>query len=160
MSMKRNPEQKKIYDLNEAREKIRAYCAYRERSQAEVRQKLEDYGLITEVVDELIMELIQENFLNEERFARAFVRGKFHIKKWGRVKIRHALYHHGLSKYILTKAFEEINEEAYSDTLREVIEKKMRETRIKNDYQRNGKVAAYVIGRGYEPEMVWEIIKG
>lgn len=143
----------------EAREKIEAYCAYRERSQQEVKQKLYDYGLYTDLVNEIISELIQNNFLNEERFARAFVRGKFSIKKWGRVKIKQALYPHHLSDYILKKAFTEIDEAQYDQVLREVIAKKARLVKEKNEFRRNGKIAQYVIGRGFEPDMVWEVIK-
>ncbi len=103
----------KIYDLNEAREKIRAYCLYRERSQKEVREKLLSYGLLPEITDELLTELIQERYLDEERFARAFVRGKYSIKRWGRIKIKQALYPHSLSEYVLRKAFEEIDPDKY-----------------------------------------------
>lgn len=156
-----NPDSKgsKIYDLNEAREKIAAFCAYRERSQVEVREKLFSYGLIPEVVDELIMELIQQNFLNEERFARAFVRGKFRIKKWGRQKIRNALYRHGLSVYVLQKAFEEIDDKAYDNTLNDLLEKKYRETRDLNVFRKKGRVARWLISRGFEPDIVWDKLK-
>ncbi len=156
-----NPDSKgsKIYDLNEAREKIAAFCAYRERSQVEVREKLFSYGLIPEVVDELIMELIQQNFLNEERFARAFVRGKFRIKKWGRQKIKSALYRHGLSVYVLQKAFEEIDDKAYDNTLNDLLEKKYRETRDLNVFRKKGRVARWLISRGFEPDIVWDKLK-
>ena len=157
MSMKPKASNK-IYNLNEAREKIRAFCAYRERSQVEVREKLYQYGLIPEVVDELIVELIQENFLSEERFACAFVRGKFQIKKWGRNKIRQELYRHQLSDYILKKAFAEIDEDAYIQCLRQVLEKKRRETRQRNQFMQNQKVAQYAIRRGFEPDLVWDVI--
>lgn len=155
-----NSEKPKYVSLQEAREKIRAYCAYRERSQHEVRQKLYEYGLYTDVVNQLISELIQENFLNEERFARAFVRGKFSIKKWGRIKIKQALYPHQLSDYILRKAFAEIDEDQYLSTLEEVITKKSKQVKLKNEFQRNGKIAQYAISRGFEPELVWEVLKG
>lgn len=157
--MNRNSPQKKIYSLDEAREKVRAFCAYRERSQVEVREKLLGYGIIPDVAEVLITELIQGNFLNEERFARAYVRGKFSIKKWGRQKIKQGLYHHHLSDYVLRKAFEEIDEQQYMQTLESVVEKKMRDTKISNEFQRNGKVAAYAISRGFEPDLVWECVK-
>ncbi len=150
---------KKRYSIQEAREKIRAFCAYRERSQYEVKNKLYDYGLYTDAVNEEISNLIQENFLNEERFARAFVRGKFSIKKWGRIKIKQALYPHQLSDYILKKAFSEIDEDDYLNTLEQIIEKKGREVKLKNEFQRNGKIAQYAISRGFEPELVWDLIK-
>ncbi len=149
----------KIYDLGEAREKIRNFCAYRERSQLEVREKLSSYGLIEAVVDELIVELINENFLNEERFARAFVRGKFQIKKWGRRKINSELYRHGLSDYIMRKAFAEIDEEHYLQTLAEIIQKKLKSLRGSNNFERRGKLASYAISRGFEPELVWDAVK-
>ncbi len=147
------------YSPKEAREKIEAYCAYRERSQQEVKQKLYEYGLYTDLVNEIISELIQNNFLNEERFARAFVRGKFSIKKWGRVKIKQALYPHHLSDYILRKAFTEIDDQQYEAVLKEVIEKKARLVKEKNEFRRKGKIAQYVIGRGFEPDLVWDAIK-
>lgn len=150
---------KKQYSIKEAREKIRAFCAYRERSQYEVKERLYEYGLYTDAVNEEISDLIQENFLNEERFARAFVRGKFSIKKWGRVKIKQALYPHQLSDYILKKAFSEINEEDYRQTLEQLIEKKAKTVKLKNEFKRNGKIAQYVISRGFEPSLVWDIIK-
>jgi regulatory protein len=143
----------------EARERIEAYCAYRERSQQEVKQKLYEFGLYTDLVNEIISELIQNNFLNEERFARAFVRGKFSIKKWGRIKIRQALYPHYLSDYVLNKAFTEIDEDQYQAVLEEVIAKKSRLVKEKNEFRRNGKIAQYAIGRGFEPDMVWEVLK-
>lgn len=153
------PEEKKKYTLAEAGEKIRSYCAYRERSQYEVRSKLYDYGLYTDAVNEIIAALIQENFLNEERFARAFVRGKFSIKKWGRIKIRQALFPHQLSDYILNRAFAEIDEDEYLKTLEEIIAKKSKQVSLKNEFQRKGKIAQYAISRGFEPELVWETLK-
>ncbi len=153
------PDSKKIYDLQEAREKIRAFCVYRERSQREVRDKLYSYGLKTETVNLLLSELIQDNYLNEERFACAFVRGKFNIKKWGRNKIKNELFRHYLSDYILKKAFAEIDEEKYLETLALVIEKKWNLTKISNAFQKKGKVANYIISRGFEPDLVWSILK-
>ncbi len=152
------PEPKR-YSVAEAGEKIRHFCAYQERSQYQVRQRLYEYGIYTQDVNQIIVELIEENYLNEERFAKAFVRGKFNIKKWGRIKIKQALYPHKLSDYILKKAFAEIDEAEYLKTLKSVIEKKSREVKIKNDFERKGKIAHYAITRGFEPDMVWEIIK-
>ena len=149
----------KIYDLDEARQKIRAYCVYRERSHKEVADKLHEYGLIEEVAGELISELIQENYLNEERFARSFVRGKFQQKKWGRQKIRQALYHHNLSDYILKQAFAEISEEDYQATLEGLFNKKEASLKDRNIYVRRRKLADYLIRKGYESELVWDLIR-
>lgn len=149
----------KIYDLNEAREKIRAYCLYRERSQREVSDKLDTYGLIPEVRDTLISELIQERYLDEERFARAFVRGKYKIKKWGRYKIKQALYQHRLSDYILKKAFSEIDPDLYYQNLLSVAEKRWPLSKGANDYQRKLKLRAYLQNRGYEGDLVQAAIE-
>ena len=149
----------KIYDLKEAREKAKAYCAYRDRSQVEVREKLFSYGLLPVVIDEIIVELIQDKFIDEERFARSFVRGKFTIKHWGRNKIKQALYRHDLSPYIMQKSFEEIDEDAYEQTLMMLIEKKSRMILDKNSFRRNGKIAQWLISRGFESELVWEKLK-
>lgn len=153
------PATNKIYDLDEAREKIRAYCAYRERSHWEVGEKLRSYGLIEEVVNQLVSELIQENYLNEERFARSFVRGKFRQKKWGRQKIRQALYQHRLSDYVLRQAFSEIDEETYLKTLRELSAKKEASLNDRNTFVRRRKLAAYLIRKGYESDLVWDLIR-
>ena len=149
----------KVYSLDEAREKIRAYCLYRERSHKEVTDKLYDYGLVELAVGEIITQLIQEKYLDEERFARSFVRGKFHQKKWGRQKIRHALYPHKLSDYILRKAFSEIDDEEYLQVLKVLYEKKEASLKEKNAFVRRSKIANYLIRKGYESDMVWDLIR-
>ncbi len=150
--------QKKIYDLDEAREKIQAFCAYQERSQRQVEEKLTSYGLAEEARGQLLVELIQQNFLNEERFARAFVRGRFRIKKWGKNKIRQQLKHHRISAYIMRKAFSEIDETLYLETVRIQAQKKWEATPDKNAFRKKGKVAQYLITRGYESPLVWEVL--
>lgn len=153
------PKVNKVYSLNEAREKVRAYCVYRERSHREVSDKLREYGLYSEASDQLLSELIEENYLNEERFARAFVRGKFNQKKWGRQKIRQALYLHQLSDYVLKKAFSEIDEDEYLITLKLLLAKKGRNLREQNVYIRQRKLADYLIRKGYESDLVWDLIR-
>lgn len=157
--MDRDSQQGKVYDLNEAREKIAAYCAYRERSQVEVRRKLNSFGLLSEACELLISELIQENFLNEERFARAYARGKFRMKGWGRVKIRQGLKQHQIGDYVLRKAFSEIDEAEYQACLEALCEKKWHEARGLKTFQRRGKVAGQLIRKGYESELVWSALE-
>ena len=147
----------KIYDLNEAREKIRGFCAYRERSHREVREKLYSYGLIEDAVDLLLTELIHENFLNEERFARSFVRGKFRIKKWGRRKIIQALKFHEISDFVLRKSLEEIDDEKYQDTLTKILEKRIA-SKSGSLFQKKGDAARYAQSRGYESDLVWDLL--
>lgn len=150
--------EKKIYDLAEARLKIRAYCLYRERSQREVREKLHSYGLLETATEELISELIQERYLDEERFARAFVRGKFYLKKWGRRKIQAALQRHALSDYVLRQAFSEIEEEDYRASLEAQADRYWPKTAGLKDFERRQKLAAYLIRRGYESGAVWDFL--
>lgn len=149
----------KIYDLNEAREKIRGFCLYRERSQKEVRDKLLTYGLLPEIADTLLSELIQERFVDEERFARAFVRGKYKIKRWGRNRIKQALYPHQLSDYVLKKAFTEIDPEQYYANLEHICEKRWPLTKGANFYQRKQKLFAYLMRQGYEGDLIKEVLE-
>jgi regulatory protein len=148
----------KIYDLNEAREKIRGFCLYRERSQKEVRDKLYSYGLMSEVLDTLLSELIEERYLNEERFARAFVRGKCYQKRWGRFKIKQGLFSHDLSDYILKKAFQEIDPDLYFQNLQYVAERRWPLTKGKDKHERQQKLQVYLYNRGYENDLVHEVI--
>jgi regulatory protein len=104
------------------------------------------------------MELIQENYLNEERFARSFVRGKFRIKKWGRIKIKQELYPHELSDYVLKKAFSEIDEDQYIETLEQLREKKENELKTKNPWHRKKQLAVWLMNKGYESDLVWELL--
>jgi len=149
----------KIYDLNEARDKIRAYCLYRERSQTETRDKLLGYGLLPEIADTLLSELIQERFVDEERFARAYVRGKYRIKRWGKTRIKQGLYPHKLSDYVLRKAFSEIDPDQYFENLQYLAAKRWPFTKAKNDYQRRQKLFAYLMRQGYESDLIREVIE-
>tara|TARA_Y100000588_G_C13998734_1_gene814703 strand:- start:205 stop:690 length:486 start_codon:yes stop_codon:yes gene_type:complete len=151
--------QGKIYDLNEAREKIRGYCLYRERSQKEVRDKLLSYGLFPEIADTLLSELILERFVDEERFARAFVRGKYKIKKWGRIKIKQALYPHQLSAYVLKKAFSEIDPELYYQNLITLCQKRWPLSKGSNDYVRRSKLIGYLQRQGYEMDLIRDAVE-
>jgi len=149
----------KIYDLNEARDKIRAYCLYRERSQTETRDKLLGYGLLPEIADTLLSELIQERFVDEERFARAYVRGKYRIKRWGKTRIKQGLYPHKLSDYVLRKAFSEIDPDRYFENLQYLAAKRWPLTKAKNDYQRRQNLFAYLMRQGYESDLIREVIE-
>lgn len=157
--MDRPPQNERVYDLSEAREKIAAYCAYRERSQVEVRRKLTAYGLLPETCEHLITELIQGNFLNEERFARAYARGKFRMKGWGKLKIKQGLKQHQIGDYLLRRAFSEIDPDAYEERLQELTEKYWQKAGGLNDYQRRGKVAGQLIRKGYESDLVWAALE-
>ncbi|MEX1240145.1 MAG: RecX family transcriptional regulator, partial [Cyclobacteriaceae bacterium] len=114
----------KVLTPHQAKEKIQRYCAYQERSHQEVRNKLYEYGLHRTDVDEMITSLITEGFLNEERFAKAFAGGKFRLKKWGRIKITHALEAKGVSSNCILIGLRELDEDAYVRILRELLKEK------------------------------------
>lgn len=120
----------------------------------EVSMKLKSWGLIQEVIDLLIVELIQFNFLNEERYARSFARGKFRIKKWGKLKIRMALKKREVNFKCIDFAMLEIDEKTYLNTLRELLQKKNDILKETNLYKRKMKLINYLVNRGYEYDLI------
>lgn len=143
----------------EALEKLRKYCAYQERSHADVNQKMWDLKIPMEWRDDIILGLMKENFLNEERFARTYARGKFNIKKWGRIKIIQGLKKHQVSKKCIQLAMTEIDEDQYLEVLRETVELKRSKLKEKNPWKRKGAIYTFVTGRGFEGNLVTEAIK-
>ncbi len=141
-------------------EKLKTYCAYQERCHQEVRDKAYKLGLYRNEVENAIIQLIQEDFLNEQRFAEAYVSGKFNIKKWGRVKIKNNLKQKRISDYCIKKGLAEIDEEEYVKTLNYWITRKLEESNEKDEFKRNGKIAAFVIQKGFESGLVWEVLRG
>lgn len=150
---------KKKYSRKEAKLKAADYCAYQERSQQEVRDKLYSYGLHYNDVEEVISELITENFINEERFAQAYVGGKFRIKKWGRLKILQGLKQHRISDYCIKKGMQEISDEDYLSTIESLIDKKRSSINVENQFVANQKIAAYLHQKGFETNLIWEILR-
>ena len=153
------PDNNKYISQDEALQKLQRYCAYQDRCHQEVRSKLLKLGIYGDELEEIIVSLIEEKFLDEERFARSFARGKFRIKQWGRLRIVRELKRKDISAYCLKKALEEIEEEKYLSTLREVIDKKDRLLRETNPFKRKQKLAQHAIRRGYEPALVWAVLK-
>lgn len=145
--------------LGEAKVKAANYCAYQERTQQQVRDKLYSLGLRPDDVEEILTSLIIDNFVNEERFAKAFASGKFRLKKWGKVKIKFHLQGLNLSDYCIKKGLEEIDESEYFEALNSLVEKRLDAGKNENAYRLNWKVANYLINKGYEPELVWEALK-
>jgi len=149
----------KSYTPTEARQKISKYCAYQERCHQEVRDKLYSFKLSKDDVELIIYELIQQDFLNEERFAKAFTRGKFRYKKWGRNKIRMELERRKISSYCIKKSFEEISSDQYNQVLYNILEKKIYSIKNLKTFQKNYKAAQFAIGKGYEPSLVWDVLR-
>lgn len=139
--------------------KARKYCDYQERSQQELRDKLYEWGLHRKEVEQAISQMIEEGFINEERFAIAFAGGKFRIKNWGRIKIKLALKQKKVSDYCIRKALNQLNEKDYQKTLEKIIASYSKKISEKNILKKNYKVAQHAIGKGFEPELVWEILR-
>lgn len=150
---------RKIYTRDQAFKKAGEYCAYQERCQQEVRDKIYSWGLHRDDVEAVIAQLISDGFINEERFARTFAGGKFRIKKWGRVKIKNELKAKKITDYCIRKAMEEIDDKDYLKALKAVIDKKAKETKETNLFKKVNKIAAYCISRGFESDVVWDVLK-
>jgi len=140
----------KAYELNLARQKIQAFCVYQDRCHQDVLKKLKSWGLFSETVNLLLGELEDSNFLNEERFSRSFVRGKFRIKKWGRIKISNALQRRDINQDIIATALTEINEQDYFDTLIVLLKKKDAIEKEPNSIKRKVKLTRYLASKGFE----------
>ncbi len=139
--------------------KLQHYCAYQDRCHQEVRTKLLDLGVYGDALERVIADLIQDNFLNEERFAKSYAGGKFRIKKWGRIRIKRELKFKNISAYCIKKGMEEIEDIPYYETLEKLLEKKNKTLREPNIYKRRAKLADFAMRKGYESYLVWEAVK-
>jgi regulatory protein len=146
--------QKRHLTKEQALQKIRQYCAYQERSHAEVVSKLWDLGVYRSDHDEILASLIEDDYLNESRFAEAFVGGHFRMKDWGRKKIYYGLKEKKVSEYIIKKAMQTIDEEAYLKTLRSLAEKKYELLKGEQYLVRKKKTQDYLLQKGYELNLI------
>lgn len=139
---------------------IYRYCNYQDRCHQEVRNKLYELGATTTEVNELIAELIEANILNEERYARSIARGRFRLKKWGKIKITQHLKQNRVSEYCIRKAMTEIDYDEYLGTINKLAERKWYELRADKNVQiRKGKVFRYLAGKGFESSLISECLK-
>jgi regulatory protein len=152
------PKPEKRHTPAEALPKIQKYCAYQERHHQEVRDKLYDYGLHQSDVEQIITELITSGFLNEERYAKAFAGGKFRMKHWGKNKIVNELSFRGISKRCIQTGLKEIDDVDYRKELQKQLKKKAESISETNIFKKRDKVARFAIGKGYEPELVWNYV--
>jgi regulatory protein len=144
----------------EALQRLQKYCAYQDRCHQEVRSKLLKLGIFGDALEEIISELISDGFLNESRFARSFVRGKFRQNHWGRQRILLELKKKNVSEYCIREGLQEIKDEEYLETLQEVIRRKDGSLKEDDPYKRRAKLAQFAIRRGFEAELVWDCLKG
>ncbi|MEQ1554674.1 MAG: regulatory protein RecX [Ferruginibacter sp.] len=141
--------------------KIKYYCVYQERNHTEVKQKLYGYGLYKNEVELLLSQLIEENYLNEERFAIAYAGGKFRINQWGKTKIKYNLTQKQVSNYCIKKALSSIADADYENTLQILAMQKLKALQNeKNIFAKKSKLQNYLVGKGYEFELVAKIVNG
>ena len=149
---------KKITSPDVLRRKAEHYCAYQERCQQEVRSRLYELGGYTKDIELIIAELIEHNFLNEERFAIAYAGGKFRIKKWGKIKIINELKFRQISAYCIKKALQQIDEDDYRTTLMDVLTKK-KSNFAKASPTQKMQLAKFAMSKGFEPDLIWKLLK-
>lgn len=155
--MKKNDNSSKLTPLA-ALDKLKQYCAYQERCHADVRNKLFEYGINTEDQGPVIAYLIEENYLNEERFATMFAGGHFRIKKWGKIKIVQALKQKQISEYLIKLSLKEIDDDDYLLTLHKLAETKWPTIKAPTVLHRRQKCRLYLMQKGYEPQLINDIV--
>ncbi len=145
--------------VKEATKKMEHYCAYQERCHKDIRDKLNTMKLIPEAKEKIIVHLLEQNFLNEERFAKSFARGKFRIKKWGKKRIIRELKFRQISEYCIKVALKEITDNEYLETFHLIAEKKFTSIIEKDTFKKRKKLIDYLLYRGWENELVFEKVK-
>lgn len=149
--------EKKSFTFDEIKQKLVNYCVYQDRCHAEVEQKMREFLLIDEAKEEIILYLMKENYLNEERFTRSYIRGKFYIKHWGRNKIRMNLKQKQISEKLISMCFDEIYEDDYIKTITRIYEDYFSKQKGLQEYQKKVKTIKYLMGRGFEYEKINDI---
>lgn len=150
--------EKKSYTFDEILQKMVNYCVYQDRCHAEVEQKMREFLLIPEAKDEIFLYLMKENYLNEERFTRSYIRGKFYIKHWGRNKIKMNLKQKGINEKLISTAMDEIDDSDYEKTIMKLFDNYFSAQKGLQDYQKKSKTIRHLLSKGYEYELILEQI--
>nr|WP_184874019.1 regulatory protein RecX [Chryseobacterium sp. G0240] len=150
--------EKKSLTFDEIKQKLVNYCVYQDRCHAEVEQKMREFLLIDEAKEEILLYLMKENYLNEERYTRSYIRGKFYIKHWGRNKIKMYLKQKQISEKMISSCFDEIDEDDYRNTIARIYEDYSSKQKGIQEYQKKSKTIKYLMSRGFEYEIIGEVI--
>ena len=145
--------------MEQVLDKMAKYCAYQERCVKDVTDKLRSYDIPQEAKDEILAYLLDNRFVDDERFAKAFVKGKVNQNGWGLNKIRFHLAQKGISKELIDNALQEQDAEIYRQRLVEILQVKSKSIKSESDFEKKRKLAAYAIQRGFEASLVWEVLK-
>ena len=154
----RNFKPKKSLTVDEALLKVMNYCVYQDRCHQEVEKKLNELDMYEDAKGYIISKLIEEDFLNEERFARSYARGKFRIKKYGRLRILRELKKKDISAYNRQAALSEIDEDDYLQTLRDLAELKLKSLNETHSFKKKQKLYQHLAYKGYETELIYDVI--
>ena len=150
---------KRVYDITIALDRIKSYCALQDRSQWDVLQKLNEWGLQQATKDHILEILITDEFVDEERFAKSFCRGKFKIKNWGKSKITNTLKRKNISTICINIGLQEIDDNEYNQVLEKLFYRKKDALKEKNRFTRKTKIAKFLIQKGFESNLVWDKIR-
>lgn len=140
-------------------DKMAKYCAYQERCVKDVRDKLKTYDISQEAKDEILAYLLDNRFVNDERFAKAFVRGKINQSGWGVNKIHFHLTQKGIDKDSIDEALGQTDEDVYRQRLIDILNTKAKTLKADSEFEKKRKLAAYAMQKGFEAALVWEVLK-
>lgn len=150
--------QKKYFSIEEIKRKLERYCVYQDRCHKEIEAKLKEFVLIEEAKNQILLHLMEHDFLNEERFSKSFARGKFRIKKWGKQRIVRELKFRDISAYNIKTALKEIDPDEYLKTILEITRKRNQLINESNIFKRRKKLSDFLIRKGYEYELIFNTI--
>ncbi|WP_455664512.1 regulatory protein RecX [Phocaeicola sp.] len=144
---------------NEAKYKAEAYCSSTERCIADVEAKLEQWGATPDITEKVISHLVNERYIDQQRFCIAFIRDKYRFNQWGKIKISQALRLKKIPADLINIGMEEIDEQEYMEILSKLIEQKKKSIKARTEYERNGKLIRFAVGRGFEMEAILRCVK-
>ena len=152
-------QKKKSFTVDQLQRKLEQYCVYQDRCHKEVEQKMRDYNLIPEARELILLGLMKDNFLNEERFSKSYARGKFRIKSWGKQRIVRELKFRDISAYNIKTALKEIDSEEYIATIYRITENRNEVLTESNPYKRKQKLIDFLMRKGFENELIFKTVK-
>lgn len=150
---------KQILTFEEIKQKLVNYCVYQDRCHSEIEQKMRDFLLIPEAKDDILLYLMKENYLNEERFTRSYIRGKFYMKHWGRNKIKINLKQKGITEKLISRCMDEIDDEDYAKAINKIYNDYFSKQSGIKTYQKKSKTISHLLSKGYEYDVILDVLE-